>query len=41
MAAGEQQSREYLERHGLPALLHRLAALLLYHRPGAAPRGRG
>ncbi|XP_072217241.1 EF-hand calcium-binding domain-containing protein 10 [Excalfactoria chinensis] len=33
MAAGEQQSREYLERHGLPALLHRLAALLLYHRP--------
>ncbi|XP_048790051.1 EF-hand calcium-binding domain-containing protein 10 isoform X2 [Lagopus muta] len=33
MAAGEQQSREYLERHGLPALLHRLAALLLYRRP--------
>ncbi|XP_021240245.1 EF-hand calcium-binding domain-containing protein 10-like [Numida meleagris] len=33
MAAGEEQSREYLERHGLPALLQRLAALLLYHRP--------
>uniref|UniRef100_A0A8C2T4L9 EF-hand calcium binding domain 10 n=1 Tax=Coturnix japonica TaxID=93934 RepID=A0A8C2T4L9_COTJA len=33
MAAGEQQSRDYLERHGLPALFHRLAALLLYHRP--------
>uniref|UniRef100_A0A669PEQ1 EF-hand calcium binding domain 10 n=1 Tax=Phasianus colchicus TaxID=9054 RepID=A0A669PEQ1_PHACC len=33
MAAGERQSREYLERHGLPALLHRLAALLLYRRP--------
>ncbi|NXC39163.1 EFC10 protein, partial [Penelope pileata] len=33
MAAGEQQSRAYLERHGLPALLHRLSALLLYHRP--------
>ena len=41
MAAGEQRSREYLERHGLPELLHRLAALLLYSRPGAALRGRG
>ncbi|XP_064300803.1 EF-hand calcium-binding domain-containing protein 10 isoform X2 [Phalacrocorax carbo] len=33
MAAGEQQSREYLQRHRLPELLHRLGALLLYHRP--------
>ncbi|KAM9292847.1 EF-hand calcium-binding domain-containing protein 10 [Morus bassanus] len=33
MAAGEQQSRQYLERHRLPELLHRLCALLLYHRP--------
>ncbi|NXJ08248.1 EFC10 protein, partial [Odontophorus gujanensis] len=33
MAAGERESREYMERHGLPALLHRLTALLLYHRP--------
>ncbi|NXW42157.1 EFC10 protein, partial [Nyctiprogne leucopyga] len=33
MAAGEQQSREYLQRHRIPELLHRLAALLLYHRP--------
>ncbi|NXE17764.1 EFC10 protein, partial [Ardeotis kori] len=33
MAAGEQQSREYLQRHRIPELLHRLTALLLYHRP--------
>ncbi|NXI38075.1 EFC10 protein, partial [Galbula dea] len=33
MAAGEQQSREYLERHRIPELLHRLSALLLYHQP--------
>ncbi|XP_054669573.1 EF-hand calcium-binding domain-containing protein 10 [Grus americana] len=33
MAAGEQQSRDYLQRHRIPELLHRLAALLLYHRP--------
>lgn len=35
MAAGEEQSREYLRRHRLPELLHRLGALLLFHRPGA------
>ncbi|NXS58402.1 EFC10 protein, partial [Brachypteracias leptosomus] len=33
MAAGEQQSRDYLQRHRLPELLQRLGALLLYHRP--------
>ncbi|NXL63708.1 EFC10 protein, partial [Chordeiles acutipennis] len=33
MAAGERQSREYLQRHRIPELLHRLGALLLYHRP--------
>ncbi|NXT88430.1 EFC10 protein, partial [Anhinga rufa] len=33
MAAGEQHSRDYLQRHRLPELLHRLGALLLYHRP--------
>ncbi|NXF05194.1 EFC10 protein, partial [Smithornis capensis] len=33
MAAGEQESREYLRRHRLPELLHRLGALLLFHRP--------
>ncbi|CAN8210670.1 unnamed protein product [Coccothraustes coccothraustes] len=33
MAAGEEQSREYLRRHRLPELLHRLGALLLFHRP--------
>ncbi|XP_030308557.1 EF-hand calcium-binding domain-containing protein 10 [Calypte anna] len=33
MAAGEQQCREYLQRHRIPQLLHRLAALVLYHRP--------
>uniref|UniRef100_A0A8C8BSR3 EF-hand calcium binding domain 10 n=1 Tax=Otus sunia TaxID=257818 RepID=A0A8C8BSR3_9STRI len=33
MAAGEQQSRDYLRRHRLPELLHRLGALLLHHRP--------
>ncbi|NXX16405.1 EFC10 protein, partial [Podargus strigoides] len=33
MAAGEQQCRDYLQRHRLPELLHRLTALLLYHRP--------
>ncbi|NXD23324.1 EFC10 protein, partial [Spelaeornis formosus] len=34
MAAGaEERSREYLRRHRLPELLHRLAALLLFHRP--------
>ncbi|XP_032914179.1 EF-hand calcium-binding domain-containing protein 10 [Catharus ustulatus] len=33
MAAGEEQSREYLQRHRLPELLHRLGALLLFHRP--------
>ncbi|XP_040450319.1 EF-hand calcium-binding domain-containing protein 10 [Falco naumanni] len=33
MAAGEQQSREYLRRHRIPELLQRLGALLLYHRP--------
>ncbi|KAM6146118.1 EF-hand calcium-binding domain-containing protein 10 [Phoenicopterus ruber ruber] len=33
MAAGEQESRDYLQRHRIPELLHRLAALLLYHRP--------
>lgn len=40
MAAGERQCRDYLERHRIPELLHRLGALLLYHRPGAAPQGR-
>ncbi|NXN44305.1 EFC10 protein, partial [Rhinoptilus africanus] len=33
MAAGERRCRDYLERHGIPELLHRLGALLLYHRP--------
>ncbi|NWS52144.1 EFC10 protein, partial [Chunga burmeisteri] len=33
MAAGEQQGRDYLRRHRIPELLHRLGALLLYHRP--------
>ncbi|NXS06535.1 EFC10 protein, partial [Neodrepanis coruscans] len=33
MAAGEQESREYLRRHRLPELLHRLGTLLLFHRP--------
>nr|XP_054487256.1 EF-hand calcium-binding domain-containing protein 10 [Agelaius phoeniceus] len=33
MAAGEEESREYLRRHRLPELLHRLGALLLFHRP--------
>ncbi|XP_066038974.1 EF-hand calcium-binding domain-containing protein 10 isoform X2 [Chamaea fasciata] len=33
MAAGEEQSREYLRRQRLPELLHRLGALLLFHRP--------
>uniref|UniRef100_A0A8B9EZ15 EF-hand calcium binding domain 10 n=1 Tax=Amazona collaria TaxID=241587 RepID=A0A8B9EZ15_9PSIT len=33
MAAGEQQGRDYLQRHRIPALLHRLGALVLYHRP--------
>ncbi|NXE80113.1 EFC10 protein, partial [Cochlearius cochlearius] len=33
MAAGEQEGREYLRRHRIPELLHRLGALLLYHRP--------
>ncbi|NXM72618.1 EFC10 protein, partial [Serilophus lunatus] len=33
MAAGEQESREYLRRHRLPELLQRLGALLLFHRP--------
>uniref|UniRef100_A0A8C5TVI8 EF-hand calcium binding domain 10 n=1 Tax=Malurus cyaneus samueli TaxID=2593467 RepID=A0A8C5TVI8_9PASS len=33
MAAGEEESREYLQRHRLPELLHRLGALLLFHRP--------
>ncbi|KAF1485659.1 EF-hand calcium-binding domain-containing protein 10, partial [Pygoscelis antarcticus] len=33
MAAGEQHGRDYLQRHRLPELLHRLSALLLYHRP--------
>ncbi|NXI65063.1 EFC10 protein, partial [Anseranas semipalmata] len=34
MAAGEQQRcRDYLERHGIPELLRRLSALLLYHQP--------
>ncbi|XP_072775715.1 EF-hand calcium-binding domain-containing protein 10 isoform X2 [Taeniopygia guttata] len=33
MAAGEEQSREYLRRHRLPELLQRLGALLLFHRP--------
>ncbi|XP_071590062.1 EF-hand calcium-binding domain-containing protein 10 isoform X2 [Heliangelus exortis] len=33
MAAGEQRCREYLQRHRIPQLLHRLAALVLYHRP--------
>ncbi|NXY70354.1 EFC10 protein, partial [Glareola pratincola] len=33
MAAGERQCRDYLERHRIPELLHRLGALLLYHRP--------
>ncbi|XP_069706155.1 EF-hand calcium-binding domain-containing protein 10 [Phaenicophaeus curvirostris] len=30
---GERQCREYLRQHRLPELLHRLAALLLHHRP--------
>ncbi|NWR84305.1 EFC10 protein, partial [Furnarius figulus] len=33
MAAGEDQSRQYLERHRLPELLQHLGALLLFHRP--------
>ncbi|KAM6093284.1 EF-hand calcium-binding domain-containing protein 10 isoform 2-T2 [Theristicus caerulescens] len=33
MAAGEREGRDYLRRHRIPELLHRLAALLLYHRP--------
>ncbi|XP_051661120.1 EF-hand calcium-binding domain-containing protein 10 [Manacus candei] len=33
MAAGEEQSREYLRRHRLPELLQHLGALLLFHRP--------
>ncbi|XP_051469103.1 EF-hand calcium-binding domain-containing protein 10 [Apus apus] len=33
MAAGEQQCREYLQRHRLPELLHRLATLVIYQRP--------
>ncbi|KAM9388875.1 EF-hand calcium-binding domain-containing protein 10 [Phaethornis superciliosus] len=33
MAAAEQRCREYLQRHRIPQLLHRLAALVLYHRP--------
>ncbi|XP_058682686.1 EF-hand calcium-binding domain-containing protein 10-like isoform X1 [Poecile atricapillus] len=33
MATAEEQSREYLRRHRLPELLHRLGALLLFHRP--------
>ncbi|NXL27350.1 EFC10 protein, partial [Glaucidium brasilianum] len=33
MAAGERRSRDYLRRHRIPELLHRLGALLLYHRP--------
>ncbi|KAM4670632.1 EF-hand calcium-binding domain-containing protein 10 isoform 2-T2 [Amazona ochrocephala] len=33
MAAGEQQGRDYLQRHRIPSLLHRLGALVLYHRP--------
>ncbi|NWW86569.1 EFC10 protein, partial [Rhynochetos jubatus] len=33
MAAGERQCRHYLQRHRIPELLHRLGALLLYHRP--------
>ncbi|KAM6321435.1 EF-hand calcium-binding domain-containing protein 10 [Aegotheles albertisi] len=33
MAARERQCREYLRRHRLPELLHRLGALLLHHRP--------
>lgn len=41
MAAGEQEARDYLQRHRIPELLHRLGALLLYHRPGAAPRPGG
>lgn len=42
MAAGEREGRDYLERHRIPELLHRLSALLLYHQPGAAPpRGQG
>ncbi|NXU51245.1 EFC10 protein, partial [Turnix velox] len=32
-AAGEQQCREYLERHRLPELFQRLSELLLYYRP--------
>ncbi|RLW02033.1 hypothetical protein DV515_00007520 [Chloebia gouldiae] len=39
MAAGEEQSRDYLRRHRLPELLQRLGALLLFHRPGARRRG--
>uniref|UniRef100_A0A8C7A0L1 EF-hand calcium binding domain 10 n=1 Tax=Nothoprocta perdicaria TaxID=30464 RepID=A0A8C7A0L1_NOTPE len=31
--SAEQQGRDYLERHRLPALLEHLSALLLYHRP--------
>ncbi|NXU11088.1 EFC10 protein, partial [Pardalotus punctatus] len=33
MAAGEEQSREYLRRYRVPELLHHLGALLLFHRP--------
>nr|XP_047924552.1 EF-hand calcium-binding domain-containing protein 10 isoform X1 [Anser cygnoides]XP_047924553.1 EF-hand calcium-binding domain-containing protein 10 isoform X1 [Anser cygnoides]XP_047924554.1 EF-hand calcium-binding domain-containing protein 10 isoform X1 [Anser cygnoides] len=33
MAAGERGGRDYLERHGIPELLRRLSALLLYHQP--------
>ncbi|XP_030335676.1 EF-hand calcium-binding domain-containing protein 10 isoform X1 [Strigops habroptila] len=33
MAAGERQGRDYLQRHRIPELLHRLSALVLYHRP--------
>ncbi|KAM6416557.1 EF-hand calcium-binding domain-containing protein 10 [Pluvialis apricaria] len=33
MAAGERQCQAYLQRHRIPELLHRLGALLLYHRP--------
>ncbi|NXG65434.1 EFC10 protein, partial [Hemiprocne comata] len=33
MAAGEQQCRDYLQRHRIPELLHRLATLVIYHRP--------
>ncbi|XP_040400548.1 EF-hand calcium-binding domain-containing protein 10 isoform X1 [Cygnus olor] len=33
MAACERGGRDYLERHGIPELLRRLSALLLYHQP--------